>query len=114
MWRVTRACKLLVATILVGSALVVTPEAPGAQERMDATAARYEERAAAEAERRRRARAERRWRMGQQAHARMPSTMYASTPDPAPPPHPAHSGALEVSAKRAHAVARVTARSAGG
>jgi hypothetical protein len=50
---------------------------------MVAAAAGYEERAAAKAERRRQARAER-------AHAQMPSTMYASTPDPAPPPHPAH------------------------
>ena len=31
-------------------------------------------------------------------HAQMPDTMYASTPDPAPPLHAAHAGALDVSA----------------
>ena len=47
------------------------------------------------------------------AHARMPSTLYASTPDPAPPPHPAHSRLVEASAKGALArLATKTAKAA--
>ena len=37
--------------------------------------------------------------------------MYASTPDPAPPPHPAHGVTPDVSAKRAHTAGRATPRS---
>ena len=106
------AFPLLAAALLAAAALGVGPEASGAQDGMSATAARHEVRAAAEAERRRQARAERHRRLEQaRAHVRMPSTLYASTPDPALPPHPAHSRALDVSAKRALAVGRIWAKS---
>ena len=55
---------------------------------------------------------ERRARMAQsRAHAQMPSTMYASTPDPSPPPHPF---TLDVTLKSApeRSGAKVSARSA--
>ena len=96
--------RLLRVALLAGAALTAAPEAPGARERMVAAAAGYEEHAAAKAERRRRVRAE-------QAHARMPSTRYASTPDPAPPPHPSH--VFDASAKRAlgRSVAGVSTKS---
>ena len=110
-----RPHKLLVAGLLAGSVLVAAPEAPGVQERMVAAAVGYEERAAARAERRRQARAEQRRGMERAAaHARMPSTMYASTPDPAPPPHPAH--VFDASPERAleRRAARGSAKSTGG
>ena len=94
---------LVAAAVLAGSALVAVPEAADAQAGMDASAAGYEERS-------RQARAEQRWRT-QRAHAQMPSTMYASTPDPAPPPHPAHAVTPGVSAKRALTAGKATARS---
>ena len=103
---------LLLAAALLAAALGAVPEVSGAQEGMGASAMRHEARVAAEAERRGRAHAERHRRQEQRAsaHARMPSTMYASTPDPAPPPHPAHTVTPGVSAKRAHTAGRATAR----
>ena len=91
--------ELLAVAVLAAAGLMVAPTVPGAQERIDAALALHEQRA--EAERARRTRAERHRRLEQQAraHAQMPDTMYASTPDSAPPPHAAHAGALDVSAK---------------
>ena len=85
--RLRGALARLIAALLVGVALAAPPEVAGAQAGMGAAArAGYEERAASDAELRRRAGAEQRRRLAR-AHARMPSTMYASTPDVAPPPH---------------------------
>ena len=48
-----------------------------------------------------------------QAHAQMPSTMYASTPDPSPPPHSVPADAIAESAtERSKTPAGVTSRSA--
>ena len=120
--RTVRSCMVLTsmrlvlavaAALLVAGVLVSAPGVAGAQGGMNAAAAGHEHRASAEAEaeRRRHARAEQRRRMEQAwAHARMPSTLYASTPDPAPPPHPAHSATRDGSAKGA--LARLAAKTA--
>ena len=111
MWRVLAVA----AALLVAGVLLAAPRVAGAQGGMNAAAAGHEHRASAEAERRRHARAEQRRRMEQaRAHARMPSTLYASTPDPAPPPHPAHSRLVEASAERglAHSAAKAAPESA--
>ena len=107
MWRVLAVA----AALLVAGVLLAAPGVAGAQGGMNAVATSYEERATAEAERRHRARAEQRRRLASAAaHARMPSTLYASTPDPAPPPHPAHSATRDGRAKGA--LARSAAKTA--
>ena len=106
-----RPFTVLVSAMLMAVALAAAPEAPDAQGAMGA-AARDWERRTAEAERSQRARAEQRARMAQsRAHAQMPSTMYASTPDPSPPPH---LFTLDVTLKSApeRSGAKVSARSA--
>ena len=75
----------------------------------------HEARTQVEDKRWRRLRAQRRHQAERAAaHARMPSTMYASTPDPAPPPHPAH--VFDASPERAleRRAARGSAKSTGG
>ena len=106
-----RSWKLLTLSLLVASVLVTAPGGELlAQAGMDVAAARHEQRAAAEAKR---ARAEQRRRLArEQAHAQMPSTMYASTPDPALPPHPAHAPVPDSSAR--DAVARRVAKASAG
>ena len=73
-----------VSAVLVAAALAAAPRALDAQGALDATAAWDWERREAQA-----ARAGQLARMERSsAHAQMPDTMYASTPDPSPPPHP--------------------------
>ena len=107
-----RPRRLLLGALLAAATLTAVPVA---QERMVAAAVGYEERAQVEDKRWRRLRAEQRRGMERAAaHARMPSTMYASTPDPAPPPHPAH--VFDASSERAleRRAARGSAKSTGG
>ena len=112
-----RSCEALTGALLV---LAVAAAGDAARAGQDGTGAltAHREYTSAKAEHRRYARAEQRRRMEQQAwaHAQMPSTMHASTPDPALPPHPAHSGTLDASAERAplRPVAGVSASSAVG
>ena len=78
-------CNALASAILV---MLVFGTAPGTAFSQDAmgSAVRDWERRSVQAVR---AHAEQRARMEQsRAHAQMPDTMYASTPDPSPPPHP--------------------------
>ena len=75
--------------MLVAVALTAVPEVLGAQDAMGGAAVRGWERRSAQAESARHARDELSRRIErEQAHAQMPDTMYASTPDPATPPHP--------------------------
>ena len=79
--------KVWAGAMLAGTCFVATPDWLWARDAMDA-AARARDGRSAQAGQSQSARAlllERR-----RTHGRMPSTMYASTPDPAPPPHPAH------------------------
>ena len=71
--------------MLVAVALAAAPEALHARNAKGSAAQDWERRSA-QAESARHAQEEQRWRL-EQAHAQMPDTMYASTPDPAPP-HP--------------------------
>ena len=88
MARARRPFTVFLSAMLVAVALAAAPQAPDAQGAMG-SAARDWERRTAEAQRSQRHRAEQHARMEQsRAHAQMPSTMYASTPDAAPPPHP--------------------------
>ena len=73
------SCAALVAAVLTAAPLDVC-----AQDRMSAEARAWQR----ETLQARRVEEEARWQLERAAaHARMPSTMYASTPDPAPPPH---------------------------
>ena len=84
----TRARRVVVNAMLIAVALAAVPEVLGAQHAMGGAAVRDWERRSAQAESARHARDEQSRRMArEQAHAQMPDTMYASTPDPAPP-HP--------------------------
>ena len=84
----TRARKVVVNAVLVAVALAAVPEALGAQGEMGSAVLDWERRSA-QAESARHARDEQYRRIErEQSHAQMPDTMYASTPDPAPPPHP--------------------------
>ena len=106
-----RPFTVLVSAMLVAVALAAAPPAPDAQGAMGA-AARDWERRTAQAQRSQRARAEQRARMAQsRVHAQMPDTMYASTPDLSPPPHPF---TLDVTLKSVpeRSGAKVSARSA--
>ena len=88
MARARRPFTVFLSAMLVAVALAAAPQAPDAQGAMG-SAARDWERRTAEAQRSQRHRAEQHARMEQsRSHAQMPSTMYASTPDAAPPPHP--------------------------
>ena len=78
---VDRHCRAAASALLALVVLGVAPEASFAQSLMGVEA----ERRSVEVERLRAA--QRQSVARSQAHARMPSTMYASTPDPAPPPH---------------------------
>ena len=79
-----RAYPVLASAMLVAVALAVTPETLRAQDAMGGAAVRNWERRAAKAEQVRDELSRRIER--EQAHAQMPDTMYASTPDPSPPP----------------------------
>ena len=82
-----RHCEVLVSAMLVALALGGVPGAAAAGNAMGG-AARDGERHTTASER---FQAERGVRIARErAHARMSNTMYASTPDRAPPPHPAH------------------------
>ena len=84
----TRARRVVVNAMLIAVALTAVPEVLGAQDAMGGAAVRGWERRSAQAESARHARDEQYRRIErEQAHAQMPATMYASTPDPAPP-HP--------------------------
>ena len=107
---------VVAGALLVAAALVTAPDAPHAGAGMGAKApARIlehpaEAMAAAQARRARQAHRLQRLRT-EQAHARMPSTMYASTPDAAPPPHSvaaARPAMQETAPARAAAPARKT------
>ena len=101
MSRVDRHCRAAAGAMLVTVALGAGPDASFAQDAMG-VAARELERRSVEIQR---LRAEqRRSAVRSMAHARMPSTMYASTPDPAPPPH-----AVPLDIKRAPAPERSAA-----
>ena len=79
-----RPCTVLPAAMLVAGVLVVAGGIPGA----DGAEIRDWERRSAETGQAPHAQDEQYRHMERaQAHAQMPSTMYASTPDPAPPPH---------------------------
>ena len=80
-----RPCSVLARAMLVAVALAAAPEALHARNAKGSAAQDWERRSA-QAESARHAQEEQRWRL-EQAHAQMPDTMYASTPDPAPP-HP--------------------------
>ena len=96
-----RHCRAVASAILVSAVLAVPPPASFAQDAMG-VAARELERRSVEVER---LRAAQRLRVERgMAHAQMPSTMYASTPDPAPPPH-----AVPLDIKRAPAPERSAA-----
>ena len=88
-----RPDKLLANALLAAAVLCAAPDEPRAQAGADTQAAvRFlegpsETIAAAQRQRARQARYHRRMAQAD-AHARMPDTMYASTPDPAAPPHP--------------------------
>ena len=82
----TGARRVVVNAMLVAVALAAAAQAPGAQDAMGGASVRDGERRSAQAESARHAQEEQRWRL-EQAHAQMPDTMYASTPDAAPP-HP--------------------------
>ena len=106
-----RPFTVLVSAMLVAVALAAAPPAPDAQGAMGA-AARDWERRTAQAQRSQRARAEQRARMDRsRVHGQMPDTMYASTPDLSPPPHPF---TLDVTLKSVpeRSGAKVSARSA--
>ena len=84
-----RAGWLPAAAMVVVAVVVAVPERADGGAGMDSAAVRYAQRAAAEAKQGQQVRARQRRRMEQaRAHAGMPSTMYASTPDRALPPHP--------------------------
>ena len=86
-----RPCTALATALVAMAALVSLPGSQRVQAADREAPAGYAERAAeaaAQAERMRRRVEQRRRIERAAAHARMPSTMYASTPDPAPPPHP--------------------------
>ena len=79
---------LLARAMLVAVVLAAVLQSPGAQGAMGVAAVGDWERRSAQAQRVLHRRAEQNLRMErEQAHAQMPDTMYASTPDPAPP-HP--------------------------
>ena len=83
-----RPCSVLASAMLVAVALAAAPEALHARNAKGSAAQDWERRSA-QAESAGHARDELSRRMARaQSHAQMPDTMYASTPDPAPPPHP--------------------------
>ena len=84
----TRARRVVVNAMLVAVALAAVSETLGAQGEMGSAVLDWERRSA-QADSARHARDELSRRIErEQAHAQMPDTMYASTPDPATPPHP--------------------------
>ena len=91
---VHRHCRALASALLALAALGAAPCASYAQGTMGAEARALERRSVEL----RRLRAEQRRSVARGiAHAQMPDTMYASTPDPAPPPH-----AVPLEVKRPH------------
>ena len=93
-----RPCSVLASAMLVAVALAAAPEALHARNAKGSAAQDWERRSA-QAESAGHARAELDRRMDQsRSHPQSSDTMYASTPDPAPPPHPAHAGANTKSA----------------
>ena len=91
-------CSVLASAMLVAVALAAAPEALHARNAKGSAAQDWERRSA-QAESAGHARAELDRRMDQsRSHPQSSDTMYASTPDPAPPPHPAHAGANTKSA----------------
>ena len=93
-----RPCSVLASAMLVAVALAAAPEALHARNAKGSAAQDWERRSA-QAESAGHARAELDRRMDQsRSHQQSSDTMYASTPDPAPPPHPAHVGANTKSA----------------
>ena len=100
-----RPCQVLASAMLVAFAFGTAPGAACAQGAMGGAARDLERRSAQVA----RLQAERRLHIARgQAHARMPSTMYASTPDPASPPHPVP---VDVDSKRPSAPVRISVKS---
>ena len=100
-----RPCQVLASAMLVALVLGAASGAACARDAMGG-AVRDWERRSAEAKQ---LQVERRFRNArEQAHARMPSTMYASTPDSAPPSHPVP---VDVGSKRMPVPARTSAKS---
>ena len=83
-----RRCTVVASAMLVAMAFGTAPGPAHPQDTAGAMAREWERRSE-EAQRSLRIQAEQHLRMEQEAaHAQMPDTMYASTPDPSPPPHP--------------------------
>ena len=114
-----RSGKVLTGAMLITAVLAGAPADLYAQDRVSA-GTRLWHRQSVEALRYERAVEEQRWELERaRAHARMPSTMYASTPDPAPPHAfplsapsasptalpPAPAASLAVSVARTHRIA---------
>ena len=85
----TRARRVAVNAMLAAVVLAAAAQGLVAQDAMGGAAARDWERRSVKAAQARHARDEQYRRIErEQSHAQMLDTMYASTPDPAPPPHP--------------------------
>ena len=104
-----RPCSVLARAMLVAVALAAAPEALHARNAKGSAAQDWQRRSA-QAESAGHAQEEQRWRL-EQAHAQMPDTMYASTPDPAPP-HPflLNAGTESTPERSARVLARSAAR----